>query len=187
MKVSRATRETKISLEVSLYGKGEFKGGTGLTFFDHMLRTLTFYSGMDLSVEAEWDLSHHLMEDLMYLLGVSLSKGLGDRKGIARYGWSVVPMDESLVLTSVDLGGRPYFSSDIPSGLVEGLSTEDLMHGVESFARGALATVHVVALRKGNLHHLVEASFKSLGLSLRQALQKVGSQIASVKGVIDVG
>ncbi len=186
MRVSRRTRETKIDLTVNIYGKGELSGETGLTFFDHMLRTLVFYSGMDLKVEAEWDLSHHLIEDLMYLLGSSISKSLGERRGIARYGWSAIPMDESLVLTSVDLGGRPYFVDNLPSGLVEGVSVRDLMHGIESLARGALATVHVVSLRGDNLHHLVEASFKSLGASLKQALQRVDG-IISTKGVIDVG
>ncbi len=186
MKVSRKTKETEISLEVRAYGRGKLEGETGLKFFDHMLRTLVFYSEIDLSLEVKWDLSHHLMEDVMYLLGQALSKELGDRKGIARYGWSIVPMDESLALTSVDLGGRAYFVANLKDGLVEGISVYDIMHSVESFARGALATIHVMILRKGNPHHMVEAAFKSLGISLRQALS-MDSGLKSTKGVIDVG
>lgn len=183
-KLSRKTKETVITLEIELYGRGKFGEGTGLRFFDHMLEQLAFYSGMDLELHAKWDLQHHLMEDTMFLLGRAVGEALGERKGIRRYGWSAIPMDESLVLTSIDLSGRPYYSSDLGEGVVEGLSVSDLSHSIEAFARGSLSTIHVVVLRKGNLHHVVEAAFKSLGLSLNQAKGKEGEEVRSTKEVL---
>ena len=183
----RESGETRIEVELTLYGRGGLEGGTGLGFFDHMLEQLAFYSGMDLRVWAEWDLAHHLIEDLMYLLGKAVAEALGDRRGIRRFGWSAVPMDESLVLTSVDLGGRVYSSVDFSlQGQVEGVDVSDLAHGVESLARGLGATVHLLVLRRGNPHHVVEAGFKSLGMSLRTALERTGGEVRSTKGVLDL-
>lgn len=184
VRLSRKTKETIITLGIELYGSGRMEGGTGLRFFDHMLEQLIFYSGMDLELHAKWDLQHHLMEDTMLLLGRALMEALGERKGIRRYGWSIVPMDESLVLTSIDLSGRPYYSSDLGEGFVEGLSLSDLSHSIEALARGSLSTVHVVVLRRGNLHHVIEAAFKSLGLSLGQAKSRLGDEVRSTKGVL---
>ncbi len=185
IEVSRESAETRIRLRLELRGTGSLEGRTGLPFFDHMLEQLVFHSGIDLEVEAEWDLAHHLMEDLLFLLGRAISKGLGDRRGIARFGWSAIPMDESLIMTSVDLGGRVHFSCDLKGGQVEGLAVDDLMHGIEALARGSLATIHVVAIRAGNLHHAVEATYKSLALSLAQAMGP-SPGLRSTKGVVDI-
>ncbi len=185
-RLMRKTKETNITITLNLYGSGIMEGGTGLRFFDHMIEQLVFYSGMDMRIEARWDLRHHLIEDAMFLLGKAISEQLGDREGIRRYGWAVVPMDESLVLTSIDLGGRTSYTSDLSfEGIVEGIDVRDISHGIEALARGSLSTIHIVVLRKGNSHHVLEAAFKSLGLSLGHAKVRTGEGIRSTKGVLD--
>ena len=185
--VSRKSLETEINLQLNLDGEGKLIGETGLRFFDHLLNQLIFYSQIDLEIKARWDLKHHLIEDTMYLLGKALSEALGDRRGIKRYGWAVTPMDEVLVLTAVDLGGRTHYSVELNlDGVVEGINVSDLGHGIEALSRGLSATIHVLVLRPGNGHHQIEAVFKSLGLSLREAVSLHSSNTLSTKGVLDL-
>lgn len=186
--VERRTRETEVRVELRLES-GDIKVDTPIRFLNHMLETLIFYMGASGSINAV-DLrgfdDHHVVEDVAIVLGMAMDKALGDRVGIARFGWSIVPMDDALALVAVDLGGRSYFVFDgsFSRDTVGDLSTEMIPHFIRSFADSARATVHVKLLGGENEHHKVEAIFKALGLSLRQAMQIVGDQVMSTKGVI---
>jgi imidazoleglycerol phosphate dehydratase HisB len=186
--VERRTRETEVRVELRLE-PGDIKVDTPMRFLNHMLETLIFYMGASGSINAV-DLrgfdDHHVVEDVAIVLGMAMDKALGDRVGIARFGWSIVPMDDALALVAVDLGGRSYFVFDgsFSRDTVGDLSTEMIPHFFRSFADSARATVHVKLLGGENEHHKVEAIFKALGLSLRQAMQIVGDQVMSTKGVI---
>ena len=186
--VERRTRETEVRVELRLE-LGDIKVDTPIRFLNHMLETLIFYMGASGSINAV-DLrgfdDHHVVEDVAIVLGMAMDKALGDRVGIARFGWSIVPMDDALALVAVDLGGRSYFVFDgsFSRDTVGDLSTEMIPHFFRSFADSARATVHVKLLGGENEHHKVEAIFKALGLSLRQAMQIVGDQVMSTKGVI---
>jgi len=186
--VERRTRETEVRVELRLE-PGDIKVDTPIRFLNHMLETLIFYMGASGSINAV-DLrgfdDHHVVEDVAIVLGTAMDKALGDRVGIARFGWSIVPMDDALALVAVDLGGRSYFVFDgsFSRDTVGDLSTEMIPHFIRSFADSARATVHVKLLGGENEHHKVEAIFKALGLSLRQAMQIVSDQVMSTKGVI---
>ena len=186
--VERRTRETEVRVELRLE-PGDIKVDTPIRFLNHMLETLVFYMGASGSINAV-DLrgfdDHHVVEDVAIVLGTAMDKALGDRVGIARFGWSIVPMDDALALVAVDLGGRSYFVFDgsFSRDTVGDLSTDMIPHFIKSFADSARATVHVKLLGGENEHHKVEAIFKALGLSLRQAMQIVGDQVMSTKGVI---
>jgi imidazoleglycerol phosphate dehydratase HisB len=186
--VERRTRETEVRVELRLE-PGDIKVDTPIRFLNHMLETLIFYMGASGSINAV-DLrgfdDHHVVEDVAIVLGMAMDKALGDRVGIARFGWSIVPMDDALALVAVDLGGRSYFVFDgsFSRDTVGDLSTEMIPHFIRSFADSARATVHVKLLGGENEHHKVEAIFKALGLSLRQAMQIVSDQVMSTKGVI---
>ncbi len=186
--VERRTRETEVRVELRLE-PGDIKVDTPIRFLNHMLETLVFYMGASGSINAV-DLrgfdDHHVVEDVAIVLGTAMDKALGDRVGIARFGWSIVPMDDALALVAVDLGGRSYFVFDgsFSRDTVGDLSTDMIPHFIRSFADSARATVHVKLLGGENEHHKVEAIFKALGLSLRQAMQIVSDQVMSTKGVI---
>lgn len=168
---SRRTSETEVEVSVLLDGDGRFEGGTGLRFLDHMLAQLAFHSLSDVKVSARWDLVHHGVEDTAIALGRAIGEALGEREGINRFGHTVVPMDESLVLAAVDLVRRAHARVDLKlSGpRVEDVASEDLVHFIESMVLNVPAVVHVEVLRGSNDHHKVEAAFKALALALRQA------------------
>ena len=186
--VERRTRETEVRVELRLE-PGDIKVDTPIRFLNHMLETLIFYMSASGSINAV-DLrgfdDHHVVEDVAIVLGTAMDKALGDRVGIARFGWSIVPMDDALALVAVDLGGRSYFVFDgsFSRDTVGDLSTDMIPHFIRSFTDSARATVHVKLLGGENEHHKVEAIFKALGLSLRQAMQIVSDQVMSTKGVI---
>ena len=186
--VERRTRETEVRVELRL-GPGDVRVDTPIKFLNHMLETLIFYMGASGSVNAA-DLrgfdDHHVVEDVATVLGMAIDKALGDRVGIARFGWSIVPMDDALALVAVDLGGRPYFIFDgnFSRCMVGDLSTEMVPHFIRSFATSSRATIHVKLLNGENDHHKIEAIFKALGLSLRQAMQIVSDKAMSLKGVL---
>jgi len=173
-KINRQTRETKVDLALDLDGKGRATISTGVGFFDHMLDLLARHGLFDLDVTAEGDLhvdSHHTVEDVGIVLGQALEKALGDKRGIYRYGWAIVPMDESLAQVAVDLSGRPAFVFNVSfTGPNIGQFPVEL---VEEFLK-ALATsgrmnLHVTVPYGTNNHHIAEAIFKALAKSLRQA------------------
>ncbi len=173
-RVERETRETKISLEVRK-GTGEAAVETGDVFLDHMLETLARYASLDLEVEAEGDLRHHLVEDVAIALGAALAREVPETA--ARYGSATVPMDDALVHAAVDVGGRPYYEGGLPSDLYD--------HFLRSLADNLRATLHVRVLRGRDKHHVVEAAVKATGLALRQALRE-GDDVFSTKGAVDL-
>lgn len=169
--VVRSTKETSVKVTVAIDGTGKAKVKTTVAFLDHLLVTLATHSLVDVEVGASGDLVHHLVEDVAITLGEAMSKALGRRVGIARFGWALVPMDEALALASVDLARRPFSSVDlkITNASIEGLKSEDTIHFVNSLATSLEASLHVRVQYGRNDHHKVEAAFKALALALRQA------------------
>jgi imidazoleglycerol-phosphate dehydratase len=174
--VVRDTRETQIRVEAAP-GTGVSKIDTTIPFLDHMLVTLARYASLDLEITARGDLRHHLIEDVAIALGAAIAALVPPRA--ARYGDRFIPMDDALVHVAIDLGGRPYYCGPLPSDLYE--------HWFRSFSDNAHATVHVRVLRGRDRHHVVEAAFKALGVSLRQALVADStSGVFSTKGSVEL-
>jgi imidazoleglycerol-phosphate dehydratase len=172
--VKRETRETTVRLRLSLTDT-VVRSETGEPFLDHMLTTLARYAGMGLEVEAAGDLRHHLVEDVAITLGLAFRRELP--AACRRYGHAVIPMDEALVEVALDAGGRAYYRGPLPSSLYD--------HFLRSFAENAAVTLHVRVVRGSDRHHVVEAAFKGLGASLRQAVETRGD-VFSTKGAVNV-
>ena len=170
--IVRETKETRIRLEIAR-GSGQASVSTGLGFLDHMMVTLARYSGLDVSISANGDLKHHLIEDMGIAFGAALAAHTPAT--CVRYGHRVIPMDDALVEAAIDLGGRPYYRGPLPSSLYD--------HWMRSFADNAKATLHLRVLRGEDRHHIVEAAFKALGLVLRDALEDSGA-VFSTKGSV---
>ena len=174
-RVERSTKESSVLVELELDGTGMHAIDTGVPFFDHMLAQLAKHGGLDLTVRTRGDLevdAHHTVEDTTLALGQAVNEALGDRAGLRRYGDSLVPLDEALVQSAVDLSGRPYLVHDEPE-LVELIGTYDTTltrHIWESLVATAQVTLHVRVLSGRNAHHIVEAQFKSVARSLRAAI-----------------
>jgi imidazoleglycerol-phosphate dehydratase len=185
-RMERKTRETKVLVSLNLDGKGEAEVDTGIRFLDHLLSHLAKHGGFDLEVRAEGDLAHHVAEDVMIVLGQCLDRALGNKGGIRRMGDAIVPMDETLVMVSVDLGGRGYSSLEmrLESKKVEDLEAGLLEHLLNTFAVNGRFNLHVQVLRGSNDHHKAEATFKALGLALGEACSRRGKGIPSTKGVL---
>ena len=171
--VERSTRETKVTVELALDGRGEADVETGIGAYDHLLGSLAHHALFDLRVRAAGDLGvdeHHTVEDVAIVLGTALATALGDRAGIVRFGDASVPMDEALATAAVDVGGRPYAVVDLPfrSERLGALPLQLVEHALESMARTGGMTVHVRGAGR-NDHHLAEAAFKALGRALRAA------------------
>jgi imidazoleglycerol-phosphate dehydratase len=188
--VSRATGETKVSVEVLLDGKGNCKAKTGIGMLDHLIEQIARHGLFDITVEAKGDLKtgqHHTLEDVAICLGQAFDKALGDRKGIARMGYAIVPMDETLSLVAIDISGRGFgvIEAPIEGRDVGGLDTDLIRHFLQTFATEAKLTLHARLLAKGNDHHRVECLFKALAKSLDIATSidpRVGNAIPSTKG-----
>lgn len=186
VKIERKTTETNISIFLNIDGKGDYKINTGGKFFDHMLSSFARHGSFDLKVNATGDNEHHIVEDTGIALGEAFKKALGDKVGIQRYGSSIIPMDDVLMLTSVDLGGRTYCANGITfrKKKIEDLSSEMIAHFLESFSAELRMNMHAKLMDGKNEHHKAEALFKSLALSLGQACRVTGENIPSTKGVI---
>jgi len=190
--VNRETRETKVFLELNLDGSGRYEVRTGVGMLDHMLEQLAKHGLFDLTVDASGDIErdpHHLVEDLGIVLGRALDQALGERRGITRFGHAVVPMDESLVMVALDLGGRPYAGIDLKfeRDLLGQLPTENISHFLEAFAQEGRLNVHVRELSGGNDHHRVEAAFKALARALSGAVridERIAGEVPSTKDVL---
>ncbi len=173
--IVRKTKETDITLSLNLDGKGRAKIATGVGFFDHMLDLLSRHSLIDLEVQAKGDLhidAHHTVEDVGIVLGQALEKALGDKRGIYRYGWAIVPMDETLAQVAVDFSGRPAFVYNVKfSG--ETIGQQFAVELVEEFwksvAMAGRMNIHVTVPYGSNDHHIAEAIFKALAKAIRQA------------------
>ncbi len=170
--ITRKTKETEVHVKVNLDGEGKAAVSTGVPFLDHMLTSLATHSLIDIEASVKGDLVHHCVEDLAIGLGEALSKALGTREGIARFGNAAAPMDCSLAFAAVDLVKRPYFKIDLKlkGKKVENMPTEDIVHFFESFATSLGSNVHVYVEYGSNDHHKAEAAVKALALSLRQAV-----------------
>jgi imidazoleglycerol-phosphate dehydratase len=167
----RKSKETSVSVSVNIDGTGKSDVKTGVRFLDHMLDSLSTHSMVDIKVRARGDLQHHTVEDVALTLGNAISKALGDRKGLTRFGFAVVPMDDALALAALDLVKRPYSAVElgIQRPLLEDAPREDLEHFFSSLAIAMGATIHVKVMEGRNDHHKFEAAVKALALALRSA------------------
>ncbi|MDA2944379.1 MAG: imidazoleglycerol-phosphate dehydratase HisB [Actinomycetota bacterium] len=188
----RSTAETKVFVELSLDGTGRCDISTGLPFFDHMLDQLGRHGGFDLRVETTGDLhvdSHHTVEDTSLAIGEALKTALGDKAGIRRFASGRFPLDEALVDIALDLSGRPHVEWHVPMPEVLPLGTPPFdpqlaEHAITSLATAASMTLHVELVRGRNVHHIIEAAFKGLARSLRDAVRVEGRGVPSTKGVL---
>ncbi|MEM4190102.1 MAG: imidazoleglycerol-phosphate dehydratase HisB [Candidatus Caldarchaeum sp.] len=172
-KASRVTAETRVEAEVNLDGSGLCSVSTGYRFLDHMVTTLSKHSLIDMKVSASGDLRHHVVEDTAIVLGLALDKALGDRTGIRRFGYALIPMDEALAYAAVDLVKRPKPVIDLRTRLdvVEDMPVTEINHFLETLATNMSATVHVKVLEGDDDHHKIEAGFKAMAIALRQAVE----------------
>jgi len=190
--IKRKTNETDIALYLNLDGSGNSIINSGSGFFDHMLTLFARHGQFDLKVNCLGDKEvdyHHSVEDIGICLGKAFSDCLGEMRGIKRYGSTILPMDEALVLTAVDISGRAHLSFDayIPSRRVGTFDTELVQEFFEAFVRNANITLHIRTLAGDNTHHIIEGIFKSLGRTLNAATEideKNPNQIPSTKGVL---
>jgi imidazoleglycerol-phosphate dehydratase len=188
--VERKTAETTVLVELTLDGSGQAEVGTGVGFLDHLLTALARHARFDLTLRCDGDLrvdDHHTAEDAALALGEAVDQALGDRRGVARFGWALAPLDEALARVAVDLSGRPF--ADVNLGLTRdalgALSAENVPHVLRSFATAARLTLHVDVLKGENDHHRAEAAFKATALALRQAVAASGfDDVPSTKGTL---
>lgn len=187
--ITRKTRETSIEIALNLEGAGEIKISSGLGFLDHMLQALSFYAGFDLSLSCRGDLevdSHHSAEDIGLVLGEAFKEALGEKRGIRRFSSKITPMDESLALVAVDISNRPLLAENLNFNResIGSLGTEDFKEFLRAFAMSSGITLHIDLMRGENDHHKAEAVFKGLGRALREAVEIVGEDVVSTKGVL---
>ncbi|MBI4484464.1 MAG: imidazoleglycerol-phosphate dehydratase HisB [Acidobacteria bacterium] len=190
--ISRRTTETQIELALTLDGRGRYEVHTGIRFLDHMLELVARHGGFDLRIDAAGDLDvdqHHTVEDLGIALGEAVSSALGTRRGINRAGYFVMPMDETLAVAAIDLGGRPHAVVNLPvrAARVGDLQTELVHDFFEGFAIGARANVHVKVMYGRSSHHQIEAAFKAFARALRVACatdKRLAKMLPSTKGLL---
>ncbi|MBI3378299.1 MAG: imidazoleglycerol-phosphate dehydratase HisB [Nitrospirae bacterium] len=190
--IKRKTKETNISLDLNLDGRGSYSINTSIPFLDHMLSLMCKHGLFDIKLKAKGDIDiddHHTVEDIGIVLGKALKQAVGDMKGIARYGQASVPMDEALASVSIDISGRPYFVYKVEFPKKSKLKDFDpdlIEDFLQAFVSNSSITLHVNALYGRNIHHIIEAIFKGLGRALREAVsvnRKIKS-IPTTKGMI---
>jgi imidazoleglycerol-phosphate dehydratase len=185
----RETKETKIELALDVDGSGQTSASTGIPFFDHMLEQLGKHGGWDLHIDAEGDLeidAHHTIEDVGIVLGSAFKDAVGDKAGVRRFASAVVPLDEALVQVALDLSGRPFLVYEVDPRS-EWIGTFDPQLAEEfwrAFAFAAGITLHMRSLSGKNGHHIIEASFKGVARSLRDAVKIEGTDAPSTKGAL---
>ncbi len=190
--IDRSTAETQISLTLNLEGTGMGEIKTGVGFLDHMLTLFAKHGRFDLNISCQgdtWVDDHHTVEDVGIALGQAFAQALGDKRGITRYGNMILPMDEALILTAVDISGRPYlgYELEIPTQKVGSFDTELVEEFWLGFVRNAGMTLHIRQIAGTNSHHIIEGAFKSAGRSLRAAVvieAAFADEIPSTKGVL---
>ncbi len=191
-RVERVTNETSISVSVNLDGTGTYDVDTGIGFFDHMLEQLARHGLIDVTCKAKGDLHvtlHHTVEDTGIALGEAVSRALGERRGIRRYGTATIPMDEACARVSLDASNRPYlvWRVNFARPRLDGMDTEHFKEWFQAFAQNAGLTLHVEVLYGENSHHMIEACYKALARALRQAVEwdvRALDAIPSTKGVL---
>jgi len=190
--LERNTAETRIAIQLTIEGRGRYEVATGIRFFDHMLELFTRHGVFDLQLKCAGDLDvdqHHTVEDVGIALGLAFDRALGDKRGILRAGYFIMPMDETLAIAAVDLSGRSAFSVDtkVRMRLVGDLQSELLTDFFEGFARGARANVHVKTMYGRSNHHKIEAIFKAFARALRTACSRdrqLKGMLPSTKGLL---
>ena len=190
--IHRKTRETDISLRLDLDGTGKCNINTDCGFLNHMLELFSKHSRIDLDVTCKGDTEvdlHHTVEDVGIVLGQAISEALGDKRGITRYGSMILPMDETLVLTAVDISGRAYlnFDAQMPCQKVGDMDTELVEEFFWAFVRNCNVTLHITLLDGKNTHHIIEGIFKSFARTMKAAVSidpTLGGEIPSSKGVL---
>ena len=190
--ITRKTSETEISVTINLDGTGSYDNQTGVGFFDHMLDQLSRHSLIDFTIRAKGDLhidDHHTVEDTGIALGQPLVQALGDKKGIRRYGSCLLPMDDTLVRSALDLSARPFlvWNVDFPSAKIGTFDTELVREFFQALSTHGGITLHIDALHGLNSHHIAEAAFKSVARALREAVEtdpRKADEIPSTKGAL---
>ncbi len=190
--VERNTAETRIYIQLTIEGQGKYQVTTGIRFFDHMLELFTRHGAFNLELTCKGDLDvdqHHTVEDVGIALGEAFDRALGDKRGILRAGYFLMPMDETLAIAAVDLSGRAAFAVEtkVRTRLVGDLQTELVTDFFEGFARGARANVHVKTMYGRSNHHKIEAIFKAFARALRVACSRdpqLGEMLPSTKGLL---
>ena len=190
--IIRHTTETNIELHLTIEGQGQYKVSTGIRFFDHMLELFTRHGGFNLDLTCRGDLDvdqHHTVEDVGIALGEAIARAIGDKRGINRAGYFLMPMDETLAIAAIDLSGRTAYAVEtkVRTRLVGDLQTELVTDFFEGFARGAQANVHVKTMYGRSNHHTIEAIFKAFARALRVAVSRdtqLAEQLPSTKGLL---
>lgn len=190
--LNRSTAETRINIELTIEGQGRYQISTGIRFFDHMLELFTRHGAFDLTLKCEGDLDvdqHHTVEDVGIALGECFDRALGEKRGILRAGYFLMPMDETLAIAAVDLSGRAAYAVEtkVRTRLVGDLQTELVTDFFEGFARGARANVHVKTMYGRSNHHKIEAIFKAFARAMRVACSRdaqLGEMLPSTKGLL---
>jgi len=190
--ITRKTAETDISVSINLDGSGTYDNQTGVGFFDHMLDQLARHSLIDMDIRAKGDLhidDHHTVEDVGIALGQALTKALGDKRGIRRYGSCLLAMDDALVRSALDLSGRPFlvWNVEMAAPKIGAFDTELVREFFQAFATHGGITLHVDALHGFNAHHIAEATFKSVARALRDAVEtdpRKADAVPSTKGAL---
>ena len=191
-KISRKTKETSISVDLNIDGKGKYKIDTGIGFLNHMLEQLSKHSSIDMNIKAKGDTHidlHHTTEDTGIAIGEAIKKAAGNRKGIKRYATTNIPMDETLTRVSLDISNRPYliWNVDLKVEKLGEMDTELFKEWFQAFAQSAGITLHVENIYGENSHHKIESCFKALARSLKEALEidkRIKNSIPSTKGTI---
>lgn len=190
--LTRTTKETDIALSLNIDGTGVSSIDTGVPFFDHMLEAFGRHGLFDLTIKAKGDLevdTHHTVEDVGIVLGQAFAEAMGEKRGIARFGSQMLPMDETLVLAALDISGRGqlHWDVEVPLCLLGSFDSSLAKEFFIAFATNAGVTLHVRMLTGENAHHIVEACFKAVGRAMRAALEldaRVGSELPSTKGLL---
>ena len=190
--IQRDTKETQVFVAVGLDGRGDAELASGIPFLDHMLDQIARHGMVDLTVRAKGDLeidAHHTVEDIGISLGMALTKALGDKRGIRRYGHAYVPLDEALSRVVIDFSGRPGLVMHVPfkAGMIGGFDAQLAHEFFQGFANHALVTLHIDNLRGENAHHQCETVFKAFARALRSAVEidaRVGDAVPSTKGTL---
>ncbi len=186
--ITRVTNETEIDIALNIDGQGNNSINTGIRFLDHLISSIAKHAMLDLTLNARSrdDIKHHLIEDTAIALAMAIDQALSDRRGIARFGYALVPMDEALAKASIDLVKRSYhrLELNIEREEIEGIAREDLLHFFDSLLKNVNACIHIIVEYGSNDHHKIEAAAKAFALALKQAMRVEHDYIPSTKGVM---
>ncbi len=188
-KETRKTNETEVSISINLDGKGKSDINTGIGFFDHMMELLAFHGQMDLNITAKGDLNvdtHHTVEDIGLTFGKAFLQALGDKKGINRYSYIYLPMDEALSRIVLDISGRPYivYNANLTHYKLGDMENQSFKEFFTAFANESKTTLHIESIYGENDHHIIESIFKGFGRALKEAVKITSNKTQSTKGVL---